>query len=783
MATQNIVEYIVQIKTKAAEQGLDDLTADLNKLLKTLKKTDKQGGESFKKTKESAKKTNDQLKKTQRESSKTKKALTEIGRVRSVWGKVQFAIAGVIATLGVTVVSVFKLTQKVTDLTNELNDLSVRSGLTADSIQGLRQALLASGQPATELNAILSGVATRFSTFAIKGGAVEKKFNDMGIAVLDANGKLRSNNDIMLDGIKKLQSIGDASERSRVAVLLFGKAGAKLNQALAAGNFQNFLEFTEKFGIDTGPKASKSAADFQVALSSLQTAINGSLQRLVQYFDGQDRVTKGMIKLGSTIVFTISLIEGLTDAYQHLNKTFRDFAETAIDITVSVLMGPLYIAIRQTTAIAALLGFEIDSLSNSFRDLMGSELVKVIDPQSRLAAAFDNARSEAESYKKLVESFSGSMTGLAGASEDAGEQINKLGKEAKKTKEEIRTLMDVIDDLFGKFTSFDVNKFIGDLAIGFAAIDKIINKSFDGSKIDLFVNNLNSSLRRATTQIDFKEGLSVPEVTFEGSFMSGFEELLTKIKIGIGEIFSVAVKGLGRSTAKISGALSKGLSAGAALAVTGVMAVLKIAEGLGQRGSTVKEIEKSVEEDIKARAKAIELGLQALPSILFQVLPKAFIGLADRIIFGFQKGFAEFLNQAIQRFRAIFTKDGRQALAEGIKKGFKASFQEFLDRINILKSIVSKRGGGPYIPSARGGIKFTGADEGLAMLHRGEYVVPETGQMPQAVQRTMGMGQGGMTININAAVVESNAIDELVRQIERRFQTFGSSTSPLFGGR
>jgi len=175
--------------------------------------------------------------------------------------------------------------------------------------------------------------------------------------------------------------------------------------------------------------------------------------------------------------------------------------------------------------------------------------------------------------------------------------------------------------------------------------------------------------------------------------------------------------------------------------------------------------------------------LQALPSILFQVLPKAFIGLADRIIFGFQKGFAEFLNQAIQRFRAIFTKDGRQALAEGIKKGFKASFQEFLDRINILKSIVSKRGGGPYIPSARGGIKFTGADEGLAMLHRGEYVVPETGQMPQAVQRTMGMGQGGMTININAAVVESNAIDELVRQIERRFQTFGSSTSPLFGGR
>ena len=98
--------------------------------------------------------------------------------------------------------------------------------------------------------------------------------------------------------------------------------------------------------------------------------------------------------------------------------------------------------------------------------------------------------------------------------------------------------------------------------------------------------------------------------------------------------------------------------------------------------------------------------------------------------------------------------------------------------------IAGFRSGGRYIPSARGGIKFTGMqEEGLALLHRGEFVVPETGQMPQAVQRTMGMGGSGMTININAAVVESNAVDELVRQIERRFQTFGSSTSPLFGGR
>jgi len=786
---KNLVEYVLDIKTKAAEKGLDDITKELDQLIKELAKVDKKGKKSFKKTDESAKKTNKTFKKTQKEAKKTAKALTLVGRARSVFGKLQFAVAGVTTALTLSVVAAFKVTQKVTDLTNELNDLAVRSGLTAQSIQGLRQALLASGQPATELNAILSGVATRFATFATEGGEVEKKFKSMGIAVVDANGKLRSNNEIMLDGIKKLQSIEDASERSRVAVLLFGKAGSKLNQALAAGNFQNFLEFTEKFGIDTGPEASRAAANFQVALSSLQTAINGSLQRLVNYFDAQNKVTKGMINFGSTVVFTISLIEGLTDAYQHLDERFRSFLEFSIDLTINTLMGPLFIAFNFISKAVAFLGLEIDNLSNSFRALIGQALEKTIDPTNRLSLAFDNALAEAKKFNELVNGFSGSMNGLAGASLNAGEQIKKVGKESKETTEHIRDLNDVVSDLFRKFVSFNIAKFVSDFAIGFAAIDKIINKSFDGSRIDLFANTLRKKLLDTVTldaEAGMLDGQAFGEITIEATKFTRFQEFLNKMKLGVAEIFSIAVKGLGRSVSKISGALSKGLSAGAALAVTGVLAVLKIAEGLGKRGSTVAEIEKSVEEDIRARAKAIELGLRALPRILFQVLPPLFVEFADRVVFGLFKGLAEFVKQIIDGIKSIFTREGRQNLGKNIKEGLKAGFEEFFRRVNVVGSILSggsKRGGGPFIPSARGGIKFTGADEGLAMLHRGEFVVPETGQMPQAVQRTMGMGQGGMTININAAVVESNAVDELVRQIERRFQTFGSSTSPLFGGR
>jgi hypothetical protein len=621
---QNVVEYVMKIKTKAAEQGLDSLTEELEQLIKELTKADKKGKKSFDQTTKSTKKTKEKLKETEKQTNKTTKALTAVGRARSVWGKVQFAVAGVTTALTLSVVAAFKVTQKVTDLTNELNDLAVRSGLTAQSIQGLRQALLASGQPATELNAILSGVATRFATFATEGGAVEKKFKSMGIAILDANGKLRSNNEIMLDGIKKLQSIGDASERSRVAVLLFGKAGSKLNQALAAGNFENFLEFTEKFGIDTGPKASKAAAEFQVSLSSLQTVVNGSLQRLVALFDGQDKVTKGMIKLGSTIVFTTALIEGLDKSYKDLNKTFTTSLEVSLDLMVASLMGPVFMSLSIVTKAAAFLGFEIDNLSNSLKSLIGLGLEKTIDPTNSLTSAFDNAIAEMEKYQKLVLSFGGSMNGLANATGEASGQMKKLGKESKKAVKDIRDLNDIVNDLLGRFIKLNIIKLLGDFNTVFFELEHQLFKLRGNLASILNPHNLRTTedwmsflsdpIKRAEYEAQasqdrlkkmFSKGLLGAITKTQDLFANNFfRDLRSKfqnvLKAGSEKGLSGAFQALGKG-GKIASVV------GAA-----IFGAIKIAEGLGQRGSTVKQVQESVEEDIRARAKAIELGLQSI---------------------------------------------------------------------------------------------------------------------------------------------------------------------------
>lgn len=757
MAQKNVVEYILDIKTKAAEEGLEDIVDALEDVEKELKKTQKESA------------------KTEDKFENFKKAGMAVGKVAAVMAAVGVAILGAGK-------AAFEASRRVTDLVNELNDLSVRSGVSAKTIQGLRQAMLSSGQSAEGLTEVLGAISGQFAQLSTEGSAVEKKFMSFGIAVKDTNGELRSNNDILLDSIKLLQGISDSSERSRAAVTLFGEAGAKLNQALAAGDFERFLSFTEKFGIDAGPEASRTAAQFQVVLSGLGTVLNGTLQKFVTATDGQNRFIQGMIKLGGIIAFTGSLFDSLSDEIQFLTDKFLDFLNFGLRQTIALMGGPFTFVIGSAINALNFLGLEVEFLNKAMSNLAGFTL-ETIDPSNKLRNAIDKATEDMKEYEDTIGNINISLDAFQTGSQGATNELDDLGKEAEKTTEKIRTLNDVINDLFKRFTSFDVNKFISDFSIIFNFLNKSFDQVFNVEKIDRWVDNLKDSFNRATTTVDFQDGVSVPEITFEGSFMGKFEELITKLKIGTGEAFSKAVGLLGKAGGKIGSALSTGISAGAATAITGILAVIGIASKLGQRGETVAEIEKSVEQDIRAQAKAIELGLQALPRILFNVLPPLLVEFADRIVFGFFKSIAEFVGILKDFFRSIFTREGRQERREGRRERRDARGEEFRRRLEQLIGIAGFRSGGRYIPSARGGIKFTGADEGLAMLHRGEFVVPETGQMPQAVQRTMGMGGSGINITINASVVESNAIDELVRQIERRFQTFGSSTSPLFGGR
>jgi hypothetical protein len=796
---QNLVEYVLDIKTKAAEKGMKSLSKSVDIAGKGL-------------------------------AGLKTAAIAVTGATVALTGAIGVAV------------------KEVTDLVNELNDLSVRSGLATDTISGLRFALIASGQSAEGLNEILGAISGQFAQLSTEGSAVEKKFQSFGIAVRDTNGVLRSNNDILIDVIKNITGLQDPSERSRRAVALVGEAGSKLNQALAAGDFEKFVQLTNEFGVRVAPKASTEAANLQRNISALNSILAGTTQRFTEAIGGSERFNQilqvliGVMGGVSRVIEQNSVFLGhLTDAIFEAGASSLDFfagfltgsksasqglqglVENIFIVGQAIirrLISPLANFLHLSIKLSEFLDLEMTSSLKNLQIRM-QELGRNLDINAD--EGFINFANFGEASAEVLDLLSQTSLNASSSLSNFSSSMIEAGEETGVTTQKIRTLTDVVNDLLGRFIGFDALGILQDVSLVLKGIETLAQGSAD--RIGGFIRNVGFSV--ANTVFDFLFALQDKGLDRLAISINKLANPLSKIADKFANAIGGSIGALSTQSGKIANKFSDIVKAGSEKGLVGafqtlgtagkvaaglgavIFGAIKIAEGVGGRARSAEEIremqrrrreegkavsmsiaeiqqrdiEKSIEEDIRARAKAIEIGLRALPKILFEVLPPLFVEFADRVVFGFFKSIAEFVGILKDFFRSIFTREGRQERKEARDRRQEARGEEFRRRLEQLVGIAGFRSGGRYIPSARGGIKFTGSDEGLAMLHRGEFVVPETGQMPQAVQRTMGMGQGGMTININAAVVESNAVDELVRQIERRFQTFGSSTSPLFGGR
>ena len=217
-------------------------------------------------------------------------------------------------------------------------------------------------------------------------------------------------------------------------------------------------------------------------------------------------------------------------------------------------------------------------------------------------------------------------------------------------------------------------------------------------------------------------------------------------------------------------------------AVAGVVGALS---DLGQRDP------EEIKEQFRATFQGIAQGIKILVPLLIEALPSILFEAAQMIVdaliqlpFAIVASIGKLIMSVVDGIKNFFSGKGFfQAIGDAIGKMFERLIELITAPFEGLFG-GSKMGGGRML-SGQGGLRFTGANRGLAMLHEGEMVVPRSGQMSSNVARDVSsqMGGGGVNITINSAITERSAIDSLVRKIEQRFGSFGQSTSPLFGGK
>jgi len=232
--------------------------------------------------------------------------------------------------------------------------------------------------------------------------------------------------------------------------------------------------------------------------------------------------------------------------------------------------------------------------------------------------------------------------------------------------------------------------------------------------------------------------------------------------------------GLSNAFEKVSVVASLDASAIVGLVSPLAGAFTGLVQGIGEQ--VIEKGPAQIRAEALAQAEAIKVGIAFLPELLLSIAPQLGIAIAEAFVDGIQLLFVNLINGIKDAFTFLSSTTGQER-----RERRRSAISDFFDR-DVSASFM---GGGRFVPSAQGGIRFTGAQDTLAQLHRGEFVVPQSGQRPQQVDRQLSNTTGGgMTININSAVVDRNAVDALVREIEIRFNNqFGTSSSNLFGGR
>lgn len=160
-----------------------------------------------------------------------RKALNQTGETADKTGK---NIAKFIASLGIGA-AIQRFTAYLNGLQKSAADLQTQAvtlGLSTDQFQAYRAAALESGQSVDVMTTSLAKFNVAIGEAAQGSKAQIEALNSLGIKILDANGNLRSQGDLITEFAQKLLALPEGAKRASAEVLFFGKSGQSLNPVL-----------------------------------------------------------------------------------------------------------------------------------------------------------------------------------------------------------------------------------------------------------------------------------------------------------------------------------------------------------------------------------------------------------------------------------------------------------------------------------------------------------------------------------------------------------------------
>lgn len=196
-------------------------------------------------------------------------------------------VAGVTAAAG----AMFGLVTKTSETADRIDKLSAKTGLSKQAFQEWDYVL---GQNGIEIEKMQTGMKTLTANMDAAASGNENMagaFDTLGVAVTNADGSLRGQEETMNDVILKLADMPNGTEKARLATELFGKAGVELMPMLnnGAAGIEELKERSHELGLVMSDEAVNAGVvfgdtldDVKDSLGMVATKVGSEIMPIVQ---------------------------------------------------------------------------------------------------------------------------------------------------------------------------------------------------------------------------------------------------------------------------------------------------------------------------------------------------------------------------------------------------------------------------------------------------------------------------------------------------------------------
>ena len=164
------------------------------------------------------------------------------------------------------------LSLKTGEYASKLSTLEQQTGLNTDTLQEYEYFCKKVGGSSDALFNSISKLSSTLPEIATGTGKQAEALDKLGINVTNADGSLRSMNDLMPEIIGKLQGVEDITLRNNIAYELFGKSSKELSALMGTSSEEmgKLRNEAHSLGLVMGEDALKRANDFKAGVETLK---------------------------------------------------------------------------------------------------------------------------------------------------------------------------------------------------------------------------------------------------------------------------------------------------------------------------------------------------------------------------------------------------------------------------------------------------------------------------------------------------------------------------------